>query len=119
MEYLLHLVARTYMLHSIRSLSLILTTVLVTGCSATDLPAPGIPEAESAAPPGYAPLLKRYVTPQGVRYAAWHQNQEALAALDEVVKFYAETRPPSNAGAALAWYLNAYNAWILHEILEK
>jgi hypothetical protein len=55
-----------------------------------------------------------------VRYAAWHANSVDLKKLDEVTDFYATTTPPDNAKAdALAWYLNAYNAWILHNILAK
>jgi hypothetical protein len=77
-----------------------------------------------AFPPSYAELLHKYVTPDGVRYAAWHENPEDLKKLDEVVNFYAtmEAPPISDAASqaeALAWNLNAYNAWILHNILQK
>ena len=98
---------------------LALGSAWLAGCSATELPAPEVPRAETAAPADYRRLLKQYATPHGVRYAAWHQNQEDLAALDQVVEFYAASQPPSDSDAALAWYLNAYNAWILHNILEK
>jgi hypothetical protein len=62
----------------------------------------------------YAVLLKKYVSPEGVRYRAWKQNPADLAALDRVVIGIAQSKRSD-----LAFYLNAYNAWILHEALEK
>jgi hypothetical protein len=62
----------------------------------------------------YAALLKKYVSPEGVRYRAWKQNAADLAALDRVVNGIAQSKRSD-----LAFYLNAYNAWILHEALEK
>ncbi len=78
-----------------------------------------LPHADSAAPSAYDTLLQKYVTAAGVDYAAWHKNQDDLAALKKVVDFYATTRPPGKRNESLAWHLNAYNAWILHNILEK
>lgn len=75
--------------------------------------------ANSAAPPDYGELLAKYVTTEGVRYDAWHGNPDDLARLREVTRFYAESAPPRDRNAALAWHLNAYNAWILRKILEK
>jgi hypothetical protein len=76
--------------------------------------------ASSAYPPVYAELLQKYGTPAGVRYAAWHANPADLKNLSEVADFYATTTPPDKSKSdALAWYLNAYNAWILHNILAK
>jgi hypothetical protein len=70
--------------------------------------------------PVYEDLLERYVTPDGnVRYAQWHRNQADLDRLSEVVGAIARAEPPENRDQRLAFYLNAYNAWILHEILEK
>lgn len=91
---------------------------VITACSsstkAQTTPAPG------AYPPAYAELLQKYVTPTGVRYAAWHANPADLKKLNEVTDFYATTTPPEKSKPeALAWYLNAYNAWILHNILAK
>lgn len=78
-----------------------------------------LPRATEAAPPAYAELLTRYATPKGVRYAVWHGNQADLEKLRSVVDFYAKTLPPQNRDTSLAWHLNAYNAWILHEVLGK
>ena len=63
----------------------------------------------------YALLLKKYVTPDGGRYADWKKNTSDVATLDHVVNaIAAQTK---NDG--LAFYINAYNAWILHEALAK
>lgn len=68
----------------------------------------------------YARLLKKYVAPNGVRYAEWKANPADLRALQEVVGGIA--RAPASAAKTreqLAFYINAYNAWILNEVLEK
>jgi hypothetical protein len=89
--------------------------LLVTSCAeAADLPI-----ADGAAPKEYAGLLKTYVTSGGVRYAAWKQNAADVAALKSVADYYAGTLPPKDRDASLAWHLNAYNAWILQNILAK
>ena len=62
----------------------------------------------------YAALLKKYVTPDGVRYGAWKNNAEDMAAIDRVVHDIADAR-----SSDLPFYINAYNAWILHEALGK
>ena len=68
----------------------------------------------------YARLLRTYVTPAGVKYAEWKANAEDIKALQRVVDGIAAA-PASAAKSAdqLAFYLNAYNAWILHEALKK
>ena len=68
----------------------------------------------------YARLLQKYVTPAGVRYAAWKANADDVKALDSVVAGIA-AQPASRAKSKeqLAFHLNAYNAWILHEALAK
>ncbi len=89
--------------------------LLLTSCAnAADLPVAG-----NAVSKEYAGLLKTYVTAGGVRYAAWKQNAADLAALKSVADFYAGTLPPKDRDASLAWHLNAYNSWILHNILAK
>lgn len=103
---------------SIGFLPLLFLLLALCGCSSSTTaqatPAPG------AYPPAYAELLQKYVTPTGVRYAAWHANPADLKKLKEVADFYATTTPPDDSkAAALAWYLNAYNAWILQNILAK
>lgn len=68
----------------------------------------------------YNRLLGKYVTPGGVKYAEWKSNAADLQALDAVVAGISR----ENVGGAsqkeqLAFYINAYNAWILHEALAK
>ncbi len=84
-------------------------------------PAPGgeLSTATEAAPLAYARLLETYARPEGVRYAAWHANSADRAAMEEAAGFYANTLPPVDRAASLAWHLNAYNAWILNSILKK
>ena len=62
----------------------------------------------------YAKLLEKYVVEKGVRYAAWKQNAEDMAALQRVVDSFAASKDSD-----LAFYLNAYNAGILHEVLKE
>ena len=68
----------------------------------------------------YARLLKKYVTPAGVRYAEWKANAEDRQAIQNVVDGIASA-PASTAKTKeqLAFHLNAYNAWILREAVEK
>ena len=68
----------------------------------------------------YDRLLKKYVTPAGVKYAAWKSNGTDLEELQKVIDAIGTTRPESmGRDEQLAFYINAYNAWILHEALEK
>jgi hypothetical protein len=68
----------------------------------------------------YGRLLKKYVTSSGVRYADWKANVEDMKGLQTVVDGIAAA-PASTAKTKeqLAFHINAYNAWILHEALEK
>lgn len=68
----------------------------------------------------YNLLLEKYVTPDGVQYAAWKANAADLQAIQQVVDGIAQEKV-SGLGKKeqLAFYLNAYNAWILHEALGK
>ncbi len=71
-------------------------------------------------PEDYARLLKKYVTPAGVRYADWKSSPEDMKAIRKVVDGIASAPVPAAKNKeALAFYVNAYNAWILHEALEK
>jgi hypothetical protein len=62
----------------------------------------------------YAGLLKKYVTPDGVRYGELKKNTADMATLQHTVDYVASTKPDD-----LSSYLNAYNAWILHEVLKQ
>ena len=67
----------------------------------------------------YNRLLEKYVTPGGVKYAAWHDNAPDRAALEKVVAAIAQEKPDGGKDEKLAFYINAYNANILQGVLEK
>jgi hypothetical protein len=68
----------------------------------------------------YDRLLKKYVTPSGVKYAAWKGNASDLQELNNVVEAIGAADVGSmGKNDQLAFYINAYNAWILHEALGK
>ena len=75
--------------------------------------------SQVSGPNAYETLLDKYVTPQGVRYQEWTSSPADLTKLEAVTGYYASHQPPTGSEAALAWYLNAYNAWILHRILSN
>lgn len=68
----------------------------------------------------YSRLLGKYVSAGGVKYAAWKSNAADLQALQTVVDGIAkENVSAMGKQQQLAFYCNAYNAWILHEALGK
>ena len=68
----------------------------------------------------YARLLKKYAASGGVKYAEWKASAADVKALQDVVDGIAAA-PASTAKSKeqLAFHLNAYNAWILHEAVAK
>lgn len=68
----------------------------------------------------YDELLQAYVTQSGVKYQSWHRSAEDRKKLENVVKgIGTESLINQSSKAQLAFYLNAYNAWILSKILES
>ena len=68
----------------------------------------------------YNRLLGKYVTASGVKYAEWKSNAADLQALQGVVDAIAkENISAMEKKQQLAFYINSYNAWILHEALGK
>ena len=68
----------------------------------------------------YARLLKKYVAGGGVKYAEWKASAEDVAALQAVVDGIAAAPVSTDKSKEqLAFHLNAYNAWILHEAVAK
>jgi Protein of unknown function, DUF547 len=68
----------------------------------------------------YNDLLAKYVAPGGVKYAAWKNNAGDIEALQQVVDGVAQEKVAGlGKQEQLAFYLNAYNAWILHEAVAK
>jgi hypothetical protein len=68
----------------------------------------------------YNTLLAKYVTSGGVKYAAWKNDAADTKALQSVVDgIGSEKISGLSKKEQLAFYLNAYNAWILHEALDR
>jgi hypothetical protein len=68
----------------------------------------------------YNRLLGKYVTSGGVKYAEWKNNPADMQAIQAVVDGIAkESVSGLDKRQQLAFYINAYNAWILHEALGK
>lgn len=67
----------------------------------------------------YSRLLAKYVTPSGVRYSAWKANSADVQALQDVVNDISKNGPANDRNSKLAYYMNAYNAWILYGVIEK
>jgi hypothetical protein len=68
----------------------------------------------------YNRLLGKYVTSGGVKYAEWKNNAADMQALQAVVDGIAkESVSGLDKRQQLAFYINAYNAWILREALAK
>lgn len=98
----------------VRALILRLGITILMGCACF----PALAE-EGGWITNYNRLLGKYVTPAGVRYAEWKSNAADMQAIDAVVNGIANEHAASNRSAQLAFYINAYNAWILHEALGK
>src|SRR3972149_4400435 len=85
--------------------------------------APGSAAAQETFDLGpYARVLETYVTPDGqVRYAALKQNPGDLNAfIQQLAAVRPENRPglfPTPA-AQMAYWINAYNAFVLHAVVE-
>ena len=68
----------------------------------------------------YDGLLGKYVANGGVKYAAWKNNPADMQAVQQVVDGIAQEDVSGlSKKEQLAFYINAYNAWILHEALGK
>src|SRR6476469_1495512 len=68
----------------------------------------------------YNRLLGKYVTSGGVKYAEWKANAADMQAIQSVVDgITKENVSALGKQQQLAFYINAYNAWILHEALGK
>ena len=68
----------------------------------------------------YARLLKKYVAGGGVKYAEWKASAEDVKALQGVTDAVAAAPASTEKSKEqLAFHLNAYNAWILHEAVAK
>ena len=77
--------------------------------------------AQAYTPSTFDDLLTRYVTPEGwVSYADWAENEGDVARLQAFVDEMAVYDPSALSGnEELAFWINAYNAFALHEVLER
>ncbi len=66
----------------------------------------------------FSELLSQYAKPSGVDYEGWAKNADDLAKLESVVEAIASDKPSGSSDEELAFYINAYNAWILHLFLQ-
>ena len=99
---------------------LALVTLVIQSCGTGTTNTPNnLPVTSASEPQEYASLLKKYVTPDGVRYESLAQNSTDIAKLNKVTDYYAKNTAPTDEEAGLAWYLNAYNAWTLQKIMEN
>ncbi|MCA9753157.1 MAG: DUF547 domain-containing protein [Gemmatimonadetes bacterium] len=87
----------------------------------------GVSSAAVVPAPDHAPfdaLLHEYVTPYGVRYADWHANADDMEALNRYIHELEHTpieklaATPGRSEAALAYWINLYNAATLRLVLE-
>jgi Protein of unknown function, DUF547 len=68
----------------------------------------------------FTSLLAKYATPTGVRYSAWKANTGDLQKLQAITDQIAAQGPSSgDKNSQLAYYINAYNAWILRGVLDR
>jgi hypothetical protein len=68
----------------------------------------------------YNRLLGKYVTAGGVKYSEWKSNAADMQSIQAVVDGIAKKGISGlDKRQQVAFYLNAYNAWILHEALGK
>jgi Protein of unknown function, DUF547 len=69
----------------------------------------------------YDRLLRTYITDIGfVDYDAWKANSADVAKLQGFIDYMAAYDPSSLSGAEqVAFWINAYNALVLHEVLER
>ena len=68
----------------------------------------------------YDSLLKKYATPEGVRYKAWKANSTDVSKLNSISDAIAkESLSGKSRDQKLAFYLNAYNVGIIKTAIEK
>ncbi len=69
----------------------------------------------------YGRLVGKYVTPAGtVKYKDWKANAADVAALQKITDQIGSAGPgDTSRDGRLAYYINAYNAWMLRLVLEN
>lgn len=67
----------------------------------------------------YNEILQTYATPTGVKYKQLKANASDMKKLDSITKDIGKAKLPKNKQEKLAFYINAYNAWMLDVAIEK
>ena len=68
----------------------------------------------------YDRLLKKYVNKEGlVAYGTWKANAEDMKMFDAYIAQFGSTANPASGNEKYASVINAYNAFVLHWILEN
>lgn len=67
----------------------------------------------------YGALLGKYVKSNGVKYKALKANKADVSKLHAVTDAIATEKPSGGRDGELAFYLNAYNAWILRATIDN
>ncbi len=65
----------------------------------------------------FSALLQRHVKSEGVDYRGWTASRADIDRLWDVAGAIAMEAPAGTKNQRLAWYLNAYNALVLHKML--
>ncbi len=68
--------------------------------------------------PSYQELLKKYAREKGVKYAEWKASAADMAALNVITKEIGETVVDGPSDQQKAFYINAYNVWVLQKTLS-
>ena len=94
-------------------------TIVAIIAAAILTPASSLVAADPAWFDSFDALLKKYQTPTGVKYKAWHANAADRKALSDVVTAIGAAKQAGKSkDEQLAFYINAYNAWTLDKILS-
>jgi hypothetical protein len=112
---------------SLTTLLVVLTFALVAGPALAEPEAPEEPEDIEAEEADvlryevYEELLQKYVDDRGrVDYAAWHASRLDSSLLNAFVGAIGTADPTGKSrDAQLAFYLNAYNALVIHDVLRR
>ncbi len=98
-----------------KPVSFLAVVILLAGCAGPSIKSPADADWRAT----YGTLLGRYVKASGVEYDKWHAEAADVAALEGVVSGIAsEDAAKLDRDAKLAFYINAYNAWMLEQVLQ-
>jgi len=67
----------------------------------------------------YEALLQKYVVKDGVKYSKWKKNEADLASLKSITEQIGDAKVSGSKEEQKAFYINAYNAWVLQQALNR